>query len=294
MSDNWDDLRYFLALARSGTISSAARTLGVRHTTVSRRITQLEASFGSRLFERTAAGYVLSLDAKALLPKIEQVEMAMTALERQVHAKEGATSGEVRVTLAHDLYESVLVSDIAQFTREFPAIELELQVSKGLKDLANREADIAIRFSPKPPDELVGRELLKLQHGIYVEKSLASEKNVPIILWGSDSEMPAWAEQHFPNSRIALRVDALSSMYQAVASGIGAAKLPRFYPNSFAGCAVARLPLALSASDWGLWVLTHPDLRATPRIQLVKNYLQQALERKRSLFTECLCPLENQ
>lgn len=292
MSENWDDLRYFLALARSGTISSAARVLGVRHTTVSRRIAHLEASFGMRLFERTASGYVLSLDAAALLPKIEQVETAMIALDRQLYAKEGELAGPVRVTLPHDLYESVLVSDIAQLTSQYPNIELELQVTKGLKNLANREADIAIRFSPSPPGELVGRELLKLTHGIYVERSLASQKNVPVILWGSESEIPAWAEQHFPDSRIGLRVDALSSMYQAVASGVGVAKLPRFYPNSFAHNCVVRLPLKITPSDWGLWVLTHPDLRATPRIQVVKNYLQQALDAKQSLFTECLCPLK--
>lgn len=293
MSDNWDDLRYFLALARCGTISSAARSLGVRHTTVSRRIAHLEESFGTRLFERTVSGYVMSLDAKSMLPKIEQVELAMMALERQVFAKEKKIAGVVRVTLPHDLYESVLVSDIARFTHEFPEIELELQVSKGLKNLSNREADIAVRFSPNPPGELIGRELLKLKHGVYMERSLMDQDMVPIILWGSDTEKPAWAEQYFPHSRIALRVDALSSMYQAVASGIGAAKLPRFYPNSFAGSSVSRMPLELTASDWGLWVLTHPDLRATPRIQLVKNYLQDVLDRKRSLFSECLCSPEH-
>lgn len=294
MSENWDDLRYFLALAREGTISAAARTLGVQHTTVSRRIQQLEASYGMRLFERTTTGYLLSAEAAAVLPKAVHAEEAMMALQREMQANDGRIGGVVRVTLPHDLYESVLVEDFARLTQQYPDIELELLVSKGIKNLANREADIAVRFSPKPPDELIGRELLKLRHGIYIAQSLRHRDDIPIILWGSDHARPAWADEYFPHARVALRVDALSSMYQAVAAGMGAAKMPRFYPNCFARNGVVRLSHELLPSDWGVWVLTHQDLRHTPRIQLVKNFIQTAMNAKEHLFIDCLCPLENQ
>lgn len=288
MNDNWDDLRYFLALAREGSVSGAARQLGVQHTTVARRIQSLEKHYAIRLFDRTSHGYSLSADAHTLVAKAEAAEAAILQVQRSLQATDRRLAGAIRLTLPGGLYEPILAEDIADFCRHYPDIELELQVTKGLMNLAGREADIAVRFTATPPESLVGREIFKLRHGIYCSKTLTERcpSDIPLVLWGSDIELPAWAREYFPEARVGLRVDTLPSMYAAVAAGMGVARMPCYYPNSRNAAQVMLLPYELPRSGWGLWVLNHIDLRRTPRVQVLKNYLINVLEKKRPLFTE--------
>ena len=282
--NNWDDIRYFLAVAREGSISAAARALEVNHTTGSRRLQSLEDRHGVRLFERTVEGFTMTEAGGEIFELSVDLEARNLALSRTLFGQDQRLSGPVNLTMPHDLFEHVLIDDIAEFIQRYPEIEINLLVSKGLKDLARREADLSIRLTPNPPDYLVGKRVVDLQHAIYAPSELDYEANAPLVLWTDEKTIPAWARQHFPDATVALRVDDLYSMYSAVKAGIGIAHMPCYEPDSIADPGVMKLPHAVASSDWGVWVLSHVDLKKTTRLQLCRKFLIEALERKSHLF----------
>src|SRR4051812_2632933 len=143
---NWDDLRFVLSLARSGSLLRASKSLGVDHTTVARRIDSIEAALGVRLFTRTTTGYVPTLDAEGLLPDIRQVEDAVLTVQRGAHAQQGSIRGTVRVTSSETFGVCYLAPRLARFGREHPGLTVELITGGAVLDLARREADVAVRL----------------------------------------------------------------------------------------------------------------------------------------------------
>jgi len=282
--NNWDDLRFFLALARSGSISAAARELEVNHSTVSRRIQALEEKHGVQLFQRQAGGYQMLDAADAILAQAEAMETQSLEISRVLFGKDTRLEGPINITMPHDIFEHCLADELSEFTHQHPGVELNVMVGQGLRNLASREADIAIRLTAEPPDYLVGREVAGLQHGLYHANHYDVNSKVGVICWGSERTLPQWAQEHFPNAHIALRVDDLSSMYAAVKAGFGVARMPCYMPDSISSSKIKKLPIALSRSTWSVWLLSHVDLRKTARVQKLKQYLLNTLENKRSLF----------
>lgn len=283
--NDWDDIRFFLALARQGSISAAAKQLGVNHSTVSRRIQGLEEKHGVQLFQRQQGGYQMLDAADAIFEQAEAIEAQNQQISRTLFGQDARLEGPITITMPHDIFEYCLAGELAQFSQLHQGIELNLMVSKGLRNLASREADIAIRLTPSPPDYLVGREVSSIQHAIYAHKDLAQGKTPSLVVWSGETTAPTWAQQHFPDAKIALRVDDLSSMYAAVKAGFGVARMPCYMPDSLADNAVQRLSIALPQSDWSLWLLSHVDLRKTARVQKCRKFLWQALQQKQHLFS---------
>ena len=281
---DWDDIRFFLAVAREGSISAASRSLGVNHSTVSRRIHGFEEKHGVRLFERTSDGWDMSEAASAIYELALEIESNQLQLGRMLLGQDAMLRGAINLTLPHDIFEFCLTDDVREFNQLYPEVELNLLVAKGLKNLANREADIAIRMSPSPPEYLIGREITKLQVGIYSSTKVNIEEGVGLVVWSDENQVPDWAREHFPGAKINLRVDDLYSMYVAVKAGFGIARMPCYMPDSLVDQNVYRLSLELPPSNWGLWVLSHVDLRKTARIQCCKQFLIEALEKKKGLF----------
>ena len=282
---SWDDFRYFYAVATHGSFSVAGKELGVNHSTVSRRIQILEQHHGVRLFERTRTGYAMTEAGASIFEIIEQINDSCLKASRVLLGQDARLEGKINLTTPHDLYESCLVELFRLFIERNPAIELSLSVTPGLRDLANREADIAVRLTPRPPDYLVGKCITRIQHGIYVRNGLGWEGETPIIVWGGDKHMPEWASTHFEHPKIALRIDDLSSMHAAVAAGYGVARMPCFFPDAVQHPDVARLRIEQPQSDWGLWLLSHVDLRNTARINHCKAFLTEELVSRVPLFT---------
>jgi DNA-binding transcriptional LysR family regulator len=281
---NWDDLRYFLALSREGSVSGAGRALGVQHTTVARRILALEQHMGTRLFDRSRKGYSMTQAAENLFDDVLKLEEKIQQVDHKTSDQDAALAGLLKLTVAHDLANRLIVPEIGKFLEAYPKIELQLLMTTGLIDLAAREADIAIRMTPSPPEYLVGRELMKLRHGIYgteeVLNNLAEPVNV--ILFRGEIDHPTWVTDHFKNSNAVLRVDDVSSMAVATKNGLGIAKMPCFIGDTEP--ALRRLDVKIQLSSWGVWILNHVDLRATARVRTCKDFLQDVLESKRQLI----------
>jgi len=283
-SINWNDLRYVLALAREGSVSGAGRALSVEHTTVARRITALENQLGSRLFDRLPTGYVMTPVAEKLYPHAISMEELVQIADREVFGMDAQLSGNLKLTASYDVFSRLVTPRLEHFTRQYPGIELELLSSTNLADLAGRQADIALRLSPNPPEYLIGRKVSPLGHGIYASSKYLKRKrsNDSVILWEHDHKSPEWMEDHFPSARVAIKANEISSMAEGIRNHLGIGRLPCYVGDSEP--TLRRLDLNMKPSTWGIWVLSHVDLRSTARVRACREFLIAALEDQKELI----------
>ena len=281
---NWDDLRYFLALARARTVSAAGRDLAVKHTTVARRIKALEQGLGTRLFDHLPDGYAMTLAGENLYQHALIMEEQAQAVDRQVFGLDAQLQGSLKLTASYDVMARLIVPQLGLFKRAYPGIDLQLMGSTGLADLSARQADIALRLTPKPPDYLIGKKVLPLRHGIYASAKYLKKNPKPgqVILWNDEIEYPEWVKQHFPNAQVAIRVDDVTTMLACVTNHMGLARIPCYIGET--GNDLYRLDLPLTASTWGIWVLSHVDLRATARVRACREFLIDIIQQQRSLI----------
>ena len=280
---NWDDMRFFLALSREGSISAAGRSLGVNHTTVARRIAALEDVLGTRLFDRLPDGYEMTQSAEDLYRHALEIEAHAQAIDREVFGQDAALKGPLKLTVAHNVANRLLIRDLRRFRNEYPCIDLEILTTTGLVDLASRQADIAVRLTAKPPDYLVGREVLPMRHGVYGSQKYLEQMNGPIdaVLFRGDNEYPEWIREHFPEPASVMRTDDVTTMLTAVREHHGLARMPCYIGDSDPD--IRRLDVRLTPSTWGIWILSHVDLRSTARVRVCRDFLVAAIEEKRDL-----------
>ena len=274
---NWDDVRFFLALCREGSVSQAGKALGVNHTTVARRIAAFESKLGTRLFDRTRDGYAMTQAAENMYGKALDMESYALAIDRAMYGQDAELRGPLKLTAPYDFANRVIVPALPKFRDKYPCIELDLLTTTGLVDLAAREADIAVRLTPKPPEYLIGRKVLPLRHGVYgAPKYIASmPEKADVILFRSDDVLPEWAEQHYPNANVVLRTDNLTTMRSAVAAGFGLARMPCYEGDAEPG--IRRIDEPLTPSTWGVWILSHVDLRSTARVRVCREFLAEII-----------------
>lgn len=281
---NWDDFRFFHAVAVHGSYSVAAKVLEVTHSTVSRRIQALEEQHGVRLLDRTQQGYTLTEAGQAVFTVVEELHCHALKASRAMLGQDARLEGKVTLTMPHELFDSCMVKPLLHFHQQNTAINLNISVTHGLKNLANREADIALRITANPPDYLVGKCLTPLQHGLYDKEDRTPSQKTPIINWADHNRLPSWASEHFEQPYIALQVDDLASMYAAVNAGFGIARMPCFFPDSQLSQNVVRLPIYQPLSSWGIWLLSHTDLRNTARVTHCKKFLEATVNEIIPLF----------
>ena len=281
---NWDDIRYFLAVVRYGNLSTAAKELGVNHSTVSRRIQAFEERHGIRLFERSPNGYEMNAAASSIYELALELEEKNHQVYRQLFGQDSRLQGEINLTMPHDIFNYILSSDLAEFKKLQPDILPNLYVAKGVKNLAAREADVAIRLTAEPPDYLIGKKVATLGHAIYAHADIDLSKQVSIITWSNESDLPPWAKEHYPQAKITMRVDDLYSMYAAVKTGVGIARMPCYLPDVLGDVSVNKLPINLPTSQWGVWVLSHVDLRNTAKVRCLREFITKRLLQRKSLF----------
>jgi len=281
---NWDDLRFFLALTREGTVSGAGRVLAVKHTTVARRISALEEQLGSRLFDRLPSGYAMTQVAENLYHHALSMEEIAQAADREVFGMDTQLTGTLKLTASYDVFSRLLTPKLQQFTDQYPGIDLELLSSTSLADLASRQADIALRLTPKPPEYLVGREVLPLRHGVYASSQYLKKKRntEKLILWEHERDTPEWVSDHFSGAKVVARTTEIMTMMDAVKNHMGLARMPCYVADSEPN--LRRLDVALTPSNWGVWVLSHVDLRSTARVRVCREFLIEVIQQQRELI----------
>ena len=285
---NWDDYRLFLAIAQAGTLSGAARLLGVTHSTVFRRLAGFEDRLGVRLFERLPSGYALTAAGEAMLQATTRIDDEIAAIRRRVTGQDQRLSGQVRITATDMLAIGLLPPHLAAFRREWPEIELELLVSDMRFDLTRREADVALRLGNPLQETLVGRRVGRLAFGVYASAALGAHVTGDLaaqnwIGFGSGhAPLRRMLAEWLPGLHPQFRTNSISAAVAAARAGIGLAPLP---------CAIADpdpelVRVAPFPGDFrlDLWLLTHEDLRHTARIRAFVDFMAEALAAQTDLL----------
>jgi DNA-binding transcriptional LysR family regulator len=294
---DWDDLRYFLAVARAGSVRGAAGRLGVNHATVLRRIAHLEERLGALMFEKLPSGYRLTAAGEEVLELADQMEASSHQLETRVFGRDQSVRGLLRVTLTPPLANHLLMPDFADFTRLHPDIEMEILSSGELVNLTNREADVAIRVvydRRTLPLNLHGLKGPELFGGVYISRERlaawragASDPVRWIVI--SDHAVPDWAsEVEVRATAVPFRITDGEAQIVAVRQGLGMTTLPCFIGD--ADPLLARAPGADLHMYGTVWLLTQGEARKTKRVRLLTEFVSHRLAAYASLLAGLSVP----
>jgi len=285
---DWNDLRTVLAVCQEGSLSAAARKLGVNHSTVFRRIGALEDLLGVRLFERLSSGYVMTEAGEAILQAGERIENEVLSLSHKLIGKDLRLSGVLRVTAPDALAVKVLMPHMSGFTKQYPDIRLEFSIAGNYLNLGQRETDVAIRVTTSPPETMIGRKVCGLATSAYASTEYLNNHQAEAYSWlMPDDELvhlPAgkWLKRQHPEAHIAFRSNSFLALLEAVRRGQGLAPLPCFLADPDQQLQqIIKPPEDLNAE---LWVLSHPDLRRTARVRAFTEFLLEVLKEEIDLF----------
>jgi len=290
---DWDDVRHFLALARTGSVRGAGASVGVSHSTVLRRVEALEDGLAVRLFDRNRDGWTLTEAGHQMLPGAERVEREMAALERGLVGRDDRLEGPVALTCSDDYISELLIRELRPFCEAHPEIELHFFVDGRNFDLGKREADIAVRMvrvGSTPAEHLVGFELVPIKMANYVAVAHAAACDPTI-----EGSEPRWvgfddrkvmrqlvARSSWPDLPVWGAFASLNLMVRALRHGHGIGMLPTYVGDSEPG--LRRLQSADLVHVANLWLLTHPDLRQNARFRLIREEVAAIVRRFAGLF----------
>jgi Transcriptional regulator len=270
---NWDDLRYFIEVVRSGNVTEAGLRLGVNQSTVSRRIAQLEQQLGKALFDRTAKGWVITPVGEKVVMLAEDMANRATAIHREIESDSENVSGLIKVAVSDVCSRRFVMPVMRDFKRDYPEVDFELIAAEGVLNLASREADIDIHAMTEPPQNVVGKRICKLAYSVYCHPSLLkdlSPETPPCITWTGDGiTLPYWIKKNFPKLKRAYRTNSSLIIYEMCLEGLGLALLPCSVGDEVDD--LVRFPVKYIESSDDVWVLSHVDLRTTARVRVFRD-----------------------
>lgn len=290
---DWNDLKFFLAVAQHGGLSGAASELDTSPSTVSRHIAALEERLGVTLFLRQQTGYLLTDDGSNLLQHVEQVEQAMTAVERNGNlSAQQEVSGQVRLATTEMLAIHLIVPHLPEFRARYPKLQVDINVALTRANLSRREADLALRIVAPTPDDgggdYIANRVGKLDFGIYCATGLlptgaASSKDdstgwqaLDYISWDDSwADLPTakWLHSVFSGKRPAVVCNSLQAQYAAVRAGLGVGMLPCFICDRDPD--IRRLDADSASLSRDLWLLYHRDLKASRRVVAMRDFVTE-------------------
>lgn len=284
---NWDDLRVFLAVARTGSISGGAQQLGVQHSTVSRRLRALEEKLGARLIERKQTGCELTVAGEDVKQCALRVEREMLSVDERVLGTDAGLVGPLRVTAINNMASSVLMPMFARFSDQHPQVDLHIIVSNADASLAQREADVAIRLTNTPTDTLIGNRMLTVASAIYGGRNYLKkirEQGAEPKWLGVECCVfhKSWTKQYCENQSHNFYSDDTLLTLAAIRESLGVSYLPCFLGDS--DPMLERYCEPDTQHDLGLWILLHPDMKRTARVLAFRDHMVHDIRAQRDLF----------
>jgi DNA-binding transcriptional LysR family regulator len=287
----WDDLLYVLAIGRTGSLSAAARELGVTHSTVFRRIGKIEEQLRVRLFDRLRDGYAPTAAGETMIALAAEMDEDIVALERRLAGEDLRPSGTLRVTTTDTLISTVTPL-LAKFRGLYPEIKVELITGNQMLNLSRRDADVALRPTANPDETLVGRRLASVAFAIYGSKQYLAavgggdlSRNHEWV--GFDDSLShlsayAWLKQNADPERVSMRATSFMAILEATTHGMGLAVLPCYVAAYRPELVQVSELLPEVATD--LWLLVHDDLRHAARVRAFVDFLGAEFARLRPLL----------
>lgn len=290
----WDDFRLVKAIAEARGLTGAAERLGVNHSTMFRRLGQVEAALGARLFERHRTGYALTQAGEEMLALAQRMEEDIAGFTRRLAGKALSPAGELRVTTSDTLLIHLLTPLFARFQAQCPDVRLDIVVGNQALNLSKRDADVAIRAADSPPETLVGRRVARIAWALY---GRAADFPAPGPVERQQLYGRRWVAPgeglgalsvtrsitgHVRPERVVYRVSTVLGLAEAVEAGIGIGPLPCFIADRLPSLVRLGPPDPAWAAD--LWLLTHPDLRHAARVRVFLDFLAAEIAGRRALI----------
>lgn len=277
------EMAVLLALVRSGKLAAAGALAGVDGSTVFRTVQRAEKALGQRLFERSRDGYRPTELGARLAQHAERIEAELEAARSMARLDAGEVSGVVRITTTDTLLKGLLLPVLKPLHDAHPRLRLEITARNELANLTQREADIALRATAKPPPHVVGRHLGVIRSAVFAaaprgRARLPDPATAPwVVVDDALPEHPSvrWRKKHLPRVEPLLRVNSVQSVFDAVAAGVGVGIAPLFLAQGRRDVVMVGEPLADCEAQ--LWLLTHPESRHLRRIAAVAAHLVQSV-----------------
>lgn len=281
---NWDDLRFVLAVTRAGTLTGAARELGVVRTTVGRRLQAMQAQLGVRLFDETPEGLLPTPAGQDLAQSAARLEAEVLAVHARLEGRDEDLRGTLRVSTLDFVYEG-FAEAFASFVDAYPGVELSVLSTDEEVSLRRREADVAVRMRDAPPDTLVGRRLGRVEFPVYAAPALVAKVGAqaplqafPWLRFDAREDgrgLEPWYERFAPGAPTVMGFDSYAVMRHAVRAGLGVHFLARFDAARFAD--LVELGPTGEPPTRTLWALTLPELRSNRRVRAFLAHLDAAV-----------------
>lgn len=277
------DLELLLALVRGRTLGGAAERLKVDASTVFRSIKRLEKDLGELLFDRSRQGYLPTELGRELAGYAERIESQLQEARDAAFKSSSEPSGVLRITTTDTILHGLLLPVLSRFTAAYPKIDLELVAANALANLSQRDADVAIRATRKPPEHLVGTRLGTLSSAVFAANAYVDRHVQPLRLENADwialdesiPDHPSvrWRRQRYPKLMPRYRCNSVLSVAGSVVWGLGVGVVPVFLLKNNPQVRIVDGPLKELETD--LWMLAHPDIRHLQRVKLLFEFLRE-------------------
>lgn len=287
----WDDFKLVKTIAEAKGLAGAADRLSVNHSTVFRRLGQLEESLGVKLFERHRTGYALTAAGEEMTMLAERMEEDVATFARKLAGQAVSPAGELRVTTNDTLLAHLLTPLFARFTKQCQEVRLDVVLANQALNLSKRDADVAIRATDNPPETLVGRRAATIAWAIYGRAAdfpepgsvdLVDLFDRPWVALGDNLgvlKVARYVRERVAPERIVYKVNTVLGLTEAVEAGIGIGPLPCFIAD--ARPQLVRLSPPNPDFSTGLWLLTHPDLRQSARVRAFMDFMATEIAKQR-------------
>lgn len=282
---NWDDIKVFLAIANTGGLKKAATALNIHHTSCARRINTLEQDMGIKLFDRLPGGYSLTQGGEELLQSAEQIQQGFNTIERDILGKDLRIEGDLCLTLPNGFATHLLMPDLNEFMALYPNINLQINMSYLTRDLASREADVAIRHVNNPPDSLTGKRVARMHQSAYASLEYLAYHDLEKapsschwLGWGTAKDHLKWTlKNQYPD--IPVKGNMYSDVLQlaGIQAHMGIASLPCFLADNVPG--IQRIPNAETVACEWIWVLAHKDMAKNAKVRILMEFLVKAFKK---------------
>jgi DNA-binding transcriptional LysR family regulator len=280
---DWEDLRHLAAVGRVGSLSGAARALGVDHATVGRRVAALEARTGLRLLERRGRGTALTEAGERVAALAFDMEDRVLAVERLARAEGQPPAAEVVVSAPPSLAMFMLAESLAELRCAQPSITVTLRGEASLVSLTRREADLSLRLQAPSEPTSVARKVGEMAYGLYAAADYPHEPDGDWSLVSYDAEMDRlppqeWLRAFAAGRPVSLRSNDMSILRPAARAGLGVVMLPCFMADGEPGL---RRWSSAAPPNRGLWLAVHEDLRRSAAVRAVGDHLAAVIHRER-------------
>jgi DNA-binding transcriptional LysR family regulator len=288
----WDDFKLVRLITEAKGLAGAATRLGVNHSTVFRRLGQLEEALGTKLFERHRTGYTLTTAGEEMAALAERMEEDVASFARKLAGQAISPAGELRITTNDTLLTHLLTPIFSRFLAQCPDVRLDVVLSNQALNLSKRDADVAIRATDNPPETLVGRRAATIAWAVYgrdadfpdagagrADADLSGQRWVSLADSFAAFKAVRYVREQGPPERMVYKVNTVLGLTEAVEAGIGIGPLPCFIADARPG--LVRLAPPDPDFSTGLWLLTHPDLRHSARVRAFLDFVAAEIARQR-------------